>query len=229
MKMSTLRLRDLLVMFISALVFLPSGATAKLFETDSPTPAPTPPTPEPTTKMPSREPTPSPEPTTPTTALPTTHCGINFVDKSTDNGNLDRCNGYSRECCLDPSITNNCCYWLTTNEYNQYWFCEDEYADGEQGLCCQSYNIEDTDRLDCPAKQLVTEWKYEKELFVEDGGSPGTAVGSALNGITLTGALVMLALVAVGYVVYVLVKRHRKRKGDSYTWPEDETTPIATA
>ena len=94
-----------------------------------------------------------------------------------------------------------------------------------------SYNIHDTDRGICPAKDgdtEVTAWKYEEELFVEDGGSPGTAVGSALNGITLTGALVMLALVAVGYVAYVLVKRHRQRKGDSYTWLE-ELPPIATA
>lgn len=209
MKMSTLRLRDLLVMFISALVFLPSGATAK--DTPSPTPAPTNPTPSPTN--------PTPEPTTPMPSAEPTVCP-SFAAKAED---YDPCYGYTEACCEDVAITGGCCYWQ--DRMGCY--------DGEGDYCCKSYDTTASSSFDCIDTESDTDSYIiadgDASLFVEHGGSSGTAVGSVLNAASLTGAFVMLTLVVVAYAAFVLVKKHQNKKGVSYTWPEDETTPIVTA
>jgi len=205
MKMN-MRLRDVLVLLIAALVFLPSGASAK-----GPTSAPTSsPTPKPTTASP----TPKPTTANPTTAEPTTTTEIceAFGEKLEQN---DPCIGYSMSCCTNSAVTGGCCY------VKSYPMCQSE--DTWKGLCCASYDTNSSKAEECTDDSDTDTDDLARVLFA----SVSTAGASAVTSTSMTAALLMMALVVVGYVAFVLVKKHQQKKGASYTWPEeDETTPI---
>jgi len=69
----------------------------------------------------------------------------------------------------------------------------------------------------------------EDQLYVNHAAGNGhlKSLGgvAAVSTFSMTAALVLVALVAVVYLAYVLVRKSENKKKLTYTWPEEEEKP----